>query len=117
MTPRIAIRWYAEDHQAHAYPVDELSGDWAFAEPLCAPWEHAIPHPRRAVSSHDLPSLGSRCERCPRCAAWTRTHEHTVVVQGEPVTVAGGLPHHLAVAGELVPSNPTREAEESSDAP
>ncbi|HEV7977462.1 hypothetical protein [Amycolatopsis sp.] len=98
MTVMISIRWYGEDQQAHAYAVGELADDWAFAEPLCAPWEHAIPHPRRSLSSRDLPSLGGMCDRCPSCATWTRTHEHTVVVRGEPVAVAGRL-NRLAVAG------------------
>jgi hypothetical protein len=99
MTVRISIRWYAEDHQAHAYLADDLVDDWAFAEPVCAPWEHAIPHPRRAVSSADLPFLGGMCERCPICATWVRNNPHTVVVQGEPVTAAGQLLDHRAVAG------------------
>jgi hypothetical protein len=99
MTPRISIRRYAEDCQGHAYLAEDLADDWAFAEPVCAPREHAIPHPRAAVSSADLPSLGGMCDRCPGCAVWMRRNPHTVIVQGEPVTVAGQLLGHSAVAG------------------
>jgi hypothetical protein len=83
MTVRIRVRRYAEDQQGHAYVADELTDDWAFAEPVCAPWQRAIPHPRRAVSSMDLPSLGGLLERCPSCASWLRHNRHTVVVQGQ----------------------------------
>jgi hypothetical protein len=79
---KVSIRRYAEDHQGHAYVADELADGWSFAEPVCAPWEHAIPHPRRAVSSADLPSLGGMHDRCPGCSVWMRNNRHTVVVRG-----------------------------------
>jgi hypothetical protein len=92
MTVRISIRRYAEDHQEHAYPADELMSGQDFVEPMCAPWQHAIPHPRRALNSEDRPALGNPCDRCPRCAVWTRKNPHTIVVQGESIAVCGELP-------------------------
>jgi hypothetical protein len=83
MTTRIAIRWSGLDHQEHAYPADDITGDWLFAEPMCAPWQHAIPHPRRSVSSADRPALGS--DRCLSCSVWTRQNDHEIVVDGTPI--------------------------------
>lgn len=94
MTVRISIRWYGVDGQEHAYPADDVRGDWTFADPVCTRWDYGIPHPRRAVSSKDRPALGTR--RCLSCSVWTRQNDHEIVVDGQPV--AGVLCGELAVS-------------------